>query len=75
LAAPEFGTRTKVFCRDDGDPVNQQAILTEAANNAPAAQVNNDLTEGMLFKARRKSEEVGVLRFCWAAKATWIIHC
>lgn len=28
-------------------------MLTEPANNAPAAQVNNDLNEGKLFKTRR----------------------
>src|SRR5688572_19039551 len=58
LAVPEFGTRTKAFCSCADAPVNQQVILTPLANKAPAAQVNNDLTEGKLFKARRKSQRL-----------------
>ena len=62
-AAPECGARTKAFCSGSDAPVIQQVILSALANNAPTAHDNNDLDEGKLFKARRKSEEVGV---CYA---------
>src|SRR5688572_1964498 len=51
-AAPEFGTRTKKFCSGAAAPVNQQVIPAALANNAAAAQVNKDLNERKLFKAR-----------------------